>query len=511
MPTRRKLLGVSTILLLLGQYCLFAETQSLHWNQFRGPKGAGVGIGCRPPLELAADRTLWKVSVPPGKSSPVLWDDRVFLTSVEGDRLVTLCVDAGTGRVLWKRAAPEVSLPRVHPANSAASSTPCADENHLYVYFGAYGLLCYDHDGVEKWRKPLPCPKSMYGVATSPIAYGDRVFLALDDDANLPDSRLSRSKVIALGNVTGETVWETPRPYNRGGWSSPMIWTHEGGRDLVVLGNGRVYGYAPDTGEEKWYVTGFAREPIAVPVAGDGRLYVSMSMQGGRGDVELDPTPFWTAMLHFDRNGDGQIARDEITEHFTLPFRPELPPDHPGFGLPLPSEPAQRKKRQNDVFNWRDANKDGFWTREEFSTDMKVGRGRPCLAAIRPGGRGDVTDSHVEWRLRKGIPEIPSPVFHRGRLYLARAGGTLGCVNADTGEVVYRERLGASGQYSASPVIANGHLYIFSEKGVATVVACGDTFSIAHRSELGRSIAATPAVDRKTLYVRTEDNLIAFR
>ncbi len=502
---------VATVLLFLGNSFLSAETDLAHWNQFRGPNGSGVGVGCRPPLAIDAGRAAWRAQLPPGKSSPVIWGNRIFLTGVEEDRLVTLCVDAPSGKILWKRLAPEVSLPRVHPATSAAASTPCADRNHVYVYFGAYGLLCYDHDGVEKWRKPLTCPKSMYGVATSPTVSGERVFLVLDDDANLPDSRLSRSKAVALDKTTGQPVWETPRPLNRGAWSSPVVWTHEGGTDLVVLGNGRAYGYAPDTGEERWYVTGFAREPIAVPVAGDGRLYLSVSMQGGRGDAELNPEPFWTAMLHFDRNGDGRIARDEITEHFTLPFRPELPPAHPGFGLPLPSDPNQRKKRQHDIFNWRDANKDGHWTREEFAADMKVGRGRPCLAAVRPGGWGDVTDSHVAWTLEKGIPEIPSPVFHRGRLYLVRAGGTLSCVNAETGNVVYRERMGASGQYSASPVVANDHLYVFSERGVMTVVPCGDTFTVKHRAQLDATVSATPAMDRDSLYVRTDKSLMAFR
>ncbi len=502
---------VAVVLLLLGECSLFAETELVCWNQFRGPNGAGIATGCSPPLQIAAERVAWKTPVPAGKSSPVLWGNRIFLTGVEKDRLVTLCLDARSGRLLWQHLAPEVALPRVHPANSVAASTPCADEDRVYFYFGAYGLLCYDHDGVEQWKKPFPCPKSMYGVATSPVLCGGRLILVLDDDANLPDSRLSRSKLIALDSTTGELAWETARPYNRGAWSTPMLWTHSEGTDLVVLGNGRAYGYAPDTGEERWYVTGFAREPIAVPVAGNGRLYLSVSMRGGRGDAELDPAPFWAAMLNFDRNGDGQIARDEITEHFTLPFRPELPPEHPGFGLPLPADPKQRRKRQEGVFGWRDTNKDGYWRREEFVADMKVGSGRPFLAAVRPGGRGDVTESHVIWTLGKGIPEIPSPIFHRGRLYLVRAGGTLSCVNAETGHVVYRERLGVSGQYNASPVIANDHVYIFSENGVAMVVPCGNTFRIAHRSKLGASVAATPAVDRDTLYVRTENRLVAFR
>ena len=503
--------SVISALLFLGACPVSAQIESAHWNQFRGPNGAGIAAEFKPPLKIVADQAEWKTPVPQGKSSPVLWTDRVFLTGVEGGRLTTLALDAKSGKVLWKRLAPEVPLEQVHRANSVAASTPCADEDHVCVYFGSYGLLCYDHEGLEQWAKPIPTPESMYGVATSPILHGQLLILILDDDANMEDSRLSRSRVIALDKATGEVVWETPRPYNRGAWSSPMIWKHESRTDLVVPGNGRVYGYEPAAGAELWHVSGFSREPIAVPVAGNGQLYVSVSMQGGRGDVELDPEPFWTAMLAFDRNGDGLIGRDEITKDFTSPFRPELLPGHPGFGMPLPADPDKRRKRQNDIFNRRDRNKDGFWTKQEFVADMKVGRGQPNLAAIRPGGRGDITETHVTWNLRRGIPEIPSPVFYAGRLYLVRSGGILSCVHADSGQVIYRQRLGASGQYSASPIVANDHVYLFSNRGVLTVVKCGDEFTVTHQADLDASIAATPALDRDSLYLRTDDALMAFR
>lgn len=510
--TMMRSLALPVVLLLaLDTFPVFARAGSTNWSQFRGPNGSGVAAASKPPVKIVAEQVAWRTLLPPGKSSPVLWEPKLFLTGREGGRLATLALDATSGRVLWKRLAPRVRLERVHRANSVAASTPCVDENRIYVYFGSYGLLCYDHEGRELWRKAIPTPRTMYGVATSPILHENMLILVMDDDRNLPNSELSRSKVIALDKATGKPLWETPRPYNRGVWTTPMIWRHERGTDLVVLGNGRVYGYEPATGAEKWYVGGFAREPIAVPVAGDGQLYVSVSMQGGRGDVQLDPEPFWAAMLQLDRNGDARIGRDEITEHFTLPFRPELPLGHPGFGLPLPRDPVRRRESQNRIFAWRDKDKNGFWTKEEFIADMSVGRGRPNLAAIRPGGTGDITGSHVGWNLRKGIPEIPSPVFHSGRLYLIRDGGTLSCVNAATGEVVYRERLGAAGQYIASPVIANDHLYLISSKGVLTVVRAGRKFQIVHQADLEASAAATPAMDQRTLYVRTGEALLAFR
>ena len=142
---------------------------------------------------------------------------------------------------------------------------------------------------------------------------------------------------------------------------------------------------------------------------------------------------------------------------------------------------------------------------------MRVGRGQPNLSAIRPGGRGDITETHVSWNLRRGIPEIPSPVFHSGRLYLVRSGGILSCVHADSGQVIYRQRLGASGQYSASPIIANDHVYLFSNRGVITVVKCGDAFTVTHQADLDASVTATPALDQHSLYLRTDDALMAFR
>ena len=290
-----------------------------------------------------------------------------------------------------------------------------------------------------------------------------------------------------------------------------MIWSYEGGKDLVVLGNGRVYGYDPVSGKERWYANGFTRETIAVPIAGDGKLFASASMRGGRGDLQLDPEPFWNAVLQFDTNQDQQVSKDEISKYFTILLRPELPIEHPGFGIPLPKNDPARKQRQEQFFDWRDQNKDGIWTKDEYFADMQIGSGRPLMAAISPGGTGDITSSNMEWELRRGIPEIPSPIHHKHRIYLLRDGGLLSCVDAQNGKQIYRERLNASGQYTASPVIANGHLYAFSQEGKATIVALGDTFRIVAQTDLKTGITATPALDQDTLYIRTEDALLAYR
>lgn len=481
------------------------------WNQFRGPNGSGVLTNGKPPTELSSGNQAWTTSLPSGHSSPVLTQNLLIVTSESEAQLETIALHKQSGEILWRTKAPSIDMEKVHEANGRASSTPCTDGVHIYSYFGSYGLLCYDLAGKLVWEKAIPTPKSMYGMSTSPILHGESVILVLDDDRNLPDSQLSRSKVIALDKASGKLLWETPRPYNRSSWSTPMIWTHHEGSDLVVLGNGRVYGYAPETGDERWYVNGFALETIAIPVAGNNRLFASASMRGGRGDLQLDPEPFWQAILTFDQNEDQQISKSEITTYFTIPLRPELPVEHPGFGIPLPKAPKARKERQEQFFDWRDQNKDGLWTRDEYFADMQIGSGRPLMAAISPGGRGDVTASKVDWELRRGIPEIPSPVYFGQRIYLLRAGGLLSCVDASNGKTIYRERLQAPGQYAASPVIANRHLYCASQEGVISIVPIGDTFRIAGQADLQTGITATPALDQDTLYIRTETELIAYR
>lgn len=492
-----------------------ASTQS-EWNRFRGPNGSGVASpGARPPLRPTAAHLAWKTPLSRGQSSPVLAGDRLFLTAIEGENtLLTLAFDRKTGKALWKAAAPDGPLEQVHQANSPAAPTPYVDPARVITYFGSFGLLCHDHQGKLLWTREIPTPKSLYGTSTSPIGFRNTVILVIDNDADLPDSEFSQSKVIAIDKATGDLVWETPRPFVRSGWSTPAILepaSGEGDPELIVLGHGRVYGYDAATGQEKWFVNGFSRETIAVPVVGNGMAYVSASMLGGVGDEQPDREPFWEAMLPFDTDQDGRVGREEIGEHFTFPLRPHLPLSHPGFGIPLPSDPAKRRERQLAFFGWVDKDRDGCWTRKELIEHLSFDRGRPNLMAIRPGGSGDVTETHVAWALHRNIPEIPSPIYDQNRLYLVRDGGVLSAIDATNGGVLYRKRLGTSGHYSPSPVIANGHLYLLSNEGVLSVIKTGDSYELIHQYDLEETVSATPAIDKDTLYVRTEKHLLALR
>ncbi len=481
------------------------------WNQFRGPNGSGVAEHCKPPVAPSRSNRAWSVAVPPGHSSPVLSAERLFLTAVDQEELVTIALDKASGELIWRAKCPPAKREKVHATSSPAASTPTVDGDFLYVYFGSFGLLCYDFEGSTRWSKAIPTPRSLYGMSTCPIIHKDLVILVLDDENNLPDSKLKRSKMIALSKHTGALVWETARPFHRSGWSTPMIWTHDQGQDLVVLGHQRLNGYDPDTGVEKWHVNGFSRETIAIPVAGNGYLFASAAMLGGVSDDQPDVEPFWRSLLPFDTNRDSKLERSEMKGHFTFPLRPNLPLGHPGFGIPMPKDDAGIKRRYDGMMRSWDKDKDGFVTREEFLSNMTFNRGKPNLMAIRPGGQGELGESHVAWRLHKNIPEVPSPLFHDNRLYLVRDGGVMSAIDATNGKTLYRKRLGATGQYSPSPILANEHVYVFSGQGVLTVISAGDDFEIVHQYDFAETIAGTPAMDDNTLYVRTAKELVAFR
>ena len=482
------------------------------WNRFRGPHGSGVAVGCQPPVRVGKDCEAWRVPIPQGLSSPVLSESQIFLTAVGEGELMTIALDKKSGKELWRRFAPVKATEKVHRAASQASPTVLVDEQYIIVYFGSYGLLCYDHDGNEVWKKPIPTPQTLYGMASSPVGFGEMVIMVLDDDRNLPGSKLSRSKVVAYEKATGKEAWKTARPFSRSGWSTPIIWNHKAGSDLVVLGDGRLNGYDPKTGEGKWHTTGFSRETIAVPVANRDHVFASSSRRGGDGDAETNPKPFWDAILPFDKNKNGKIERSEMKAPFTFPFRPELPVDHPGFGFPMPVDLKKREERVNWILSWFDKDKDQAWSEEEFMKGFKNKPGKPLLMAVRPGGFGDVTETHASWSVNRNIPEIPSPLLHDGIIYLIRAGGVLAATDAQNGEIIYRNRISSlGGQCTASPVYANGHLYLVASHGVISVVATGRKFREIHSYDLGEESETTPAIDRNSIYIRTEKHLISFR
>jgi outer membrane protein assembly factor BamB len=506
--------SVHAIIILLFGLTANGQRAKANWNQFRGPNGQGVAQADRICVHFGPDsNVLWKTAVGPGHSSPVIWNNRIFLTaydSADEKQLITLCINRENGKILWSKVVQAQAKAKSHSMNNPASSTPAADEKHVYVYFGTYGLLCYNHAGgtpaAEKmrlgpgdlvWERKIDTPKNKYGMATSPVLYQDKVILVLDDDDRA-------SRLLAVNRDTGKTAWEQPRSLFKAGWSTPMIWRHGDAEELVVLGYKRLTSYKPATGGEIWWAGGFSFETVNIPITGEGLLFASAAALGGRGDPKWDAARTWKMTTEqFDKNHDNQIQRDEMTEGFAAVLRPELSRDNPGYGLPIRDMNNLLKffdKDENRIISQAD------WMETMSGFAMFV---QPTLLAIRPGATKDARESHVAWEIHQGIPEVPSLLYCRGKLYLMQDGGRLTCLDASTSKQLFRERIGAPGQYIASPIAAGDKVLFASTRGVVTVIQVDDKLNVLARNNFGQKIFATPAIAENKIYLRTAGHLYA--
>jgi outer membrane protein assembly factor BamB len=245
----------------------------LWWPQFRGPDASGLGAG-KPPVHFGPGQNVqWKTAVGAGTSSPIIWTERVFVTQFDpaSQKLATLCVDRRTGNILWRRVVAAEQIEKVHELSSPAAATPATDGERVYVYFGSYGLVCYDLDGNLRWERRLPLPENPYGATASPILAGELlVFNHQGKDAYL----------LGLNRHNGQTVWKTDRSLFRYGWSTPVHWRHDEIDEIVVLGgdfepNQRLMAYDLATGAGRWWVAGLPPCGKSTPVIGDGLLFLA--------------------------------------------------------------------------------------------------------------------------------------------------------------------------------------------------------------------------------------------
>lgn len=490
-----RLLTIALLSLLLIESLTNPSPTPARWPRFRGPNGSGVAEVDKPPIQFSpSNKLLWKCALPPGHSSPVVWDDHIFLTGVENEKLVAMAIRRRDGKLLWKQIAPADKLEKVHPFSSPAASTPTTDGRRVYVYFGSYGLLAYDFNGREVWRKPLPLPPTRNGSATSPIVRDGKVILQHDGNS-------ANSEILAVEGSTGDIVWKTARPDLGESYSTPMLWSHEGQEELITVGNGRLVAYSPKDGVERWQAGGLTFQPVQVAVAGAGLLFASAKGTGSPGDTP--PRPQWEALIQdYDSNKDGKLALAETPEDAGFILRKEAPKEIPGNFWLLRSFLSMT----------RDKDHDGVITKEEWDAGVAfVAANEDMVMAVRPGGSGDITNSHVAWKAKQGISEIPSPLFYRDRLYFVRDGGMVTSYEPATGKIILdRQRLGVLGQYCASPIAADGKIYAASETGAVIVFRAGDTLDVLARNELGESILATPAIADHKLYIRTGKHLWAF-
>jgi len=289
------------------------------WPQFRGPGATGVAESAGlPDTWSTTENVRWKTAIPGhGWSSPIAWGDRVFVTSVipsgqveaprgglyfGGERpastiehrWVVYAIDFNTGTIAWQHDAHRAVPPAArHLKNTYASETPVTDGQRLYVSFGNVGLFAYDFSGKLLWSSPfqLKPMRNAWGTAASPVLHNGRLYLVNDNDGS--------SYLTAIDAATGKTIWLVERQEGSN-WSTPYIWQHAGGTEIVTSGTGALRSYNLD-GELLWSLAPMSSIVIPTPFAKFDLLYVASGYvgdqvrpvyaikPGAKGNISLKP------------------------------------------------------------------------------------------------------------------------------------------------------------------------------------------------------------------------------
>jgi outer membrane protein assembly factor BamB len=394
---------------------------------------------------------------------------------------------------LWRQYVPYEALGSRHPTSSPATAPPVVDGERVYAYFVQAGLFAYTLDGAPVWRLPLPSAQVRFGSGTSPVLAGDLLLLNRDTIATPSLLAVDRRAGTIKWQVTRE-IMSTLAPHSS--YSTPVVI----GDQVVIHGMMNITAYDLATGEKRWWVKTPTSGTSTPAVAGE-MLYIGTWSPFGEPD-QMTPLPDFATLLRTqDANGSGTISEAELKAAALKVFaRPEVP-DVPGASMTVP-------------FALVDADKNGELNAAEWAGLLDVVARNTAdhgLLAIRSGGRGDVTATHVVWRESRAVAEVPSPLAYENHVYYVRNGGILTCLDTTTGRVVYRERLGAPGPYFSSPIAAGGRLLIGSGDGTLVVFEPGNQLKVLARNDLGEAIYATPAVSPDgVLYVRTPSALYAF-
>jgi outer membrane protein assembly factor BamB len=438
------------LVVLLVLFALFAAApMAANWPQWRGPSGLGVSAESGLPATWSAGENIaWSVALAGlGSSSPIVWNDRVFVTSQIGraprrrgshpmlarddaalvarerpiggqrenapgtDGPIELVVESFSrtdGRRLWEyRLAAEGPFPDLHEKHNLATPTPVTDGRYLFAWFGTGQIAALDLDGALVWTRHLGKEYSPFdinwGHGSSPVLYEDLVILLCDHE--------SKSYLLALEARTGRQRWKTDRGAGRVSFSTPLLVSGADGDELIVNSSERVDAYDPATGRLLWYADAPRQTPIPSAVFHGGVIYMTRGYRN---------SPY---------------------------------------------------------------------------------------VALRPGGRGDVSASHVIWRAPGGGSYVSSLVYYDGLLYLTNDVGVLTCADAKTGERVWQARL--DGVFFASPVAADGKVYFVSQTGETVVVRAGRTPEILARNDLGERLVASPAISGGRIYLRSDARLFA--
>ena len=468
------------------------------WPQFRGVNSSGIAdSSVAAPIDFGPDeKVLWSLKVPEGHSSPCIWQDDLFFTSYDSTQklLEVWCIDRQLGQVKWRRQVPSKQIEKGHPAFSPASSTPATDGESVVAYFGSCGLICFDRQGNKRWTFSMPTAKTYGGNAISPIIWGDRVILYRGTYFD--------HFLLALSMETGELIWKKKCAGRFGPDKSctgtPIRWEDQ----IVLHSSNGIASYQRDDGELVWSIKA-STTATSTPILAEGKLFVATWNQTGEPELVPEQPEYELLLQKHDQDADQRLDKKELPKYLAVFHRPEG------------ADAAQTK--MPIMFRSLDRDRSGYVERAEWNRfrDQLGDRGDRIrehgLLSVQLNAKGKVADANVDVLERKAIPEVPSPIYHKRRIYMVKNGGILTCIDLVSGKRVYRKRMGATGTYYASPILCGDVLYLCSASGiVSTIDVSGDTPRQLARNDLAEPILATPAIVDGTLYVRTASQLYAF-
>jgi outer membrane protein assembly factor BamB len=434
------------------------------WSEFRGPHRSGVSAATGVPVHFdTRTNVAWTAEIPMGRSSPIVNGNRLFLTAADEDNRFLLAFDTRTGKRLWRYSVRRSRRNEIDEIrNDPASPTPATDGEAVYAFFQDFGLLASTVHGRVLWTLPLGPFLNNYGIGSSPIVYGETVFLQCD--------LVRGSFMLAVNKRTGKIRWRKDRPSVIEGWSTPVILAKRG--ELVALSSSGLESLDVETGDTRWSIPASNGLMIPSPVTDGNRLVATI-----RGSDQ--PTfPTWQETLKdLDANKDGKLSPDEVEK--------EYGPNN--FGI-------------------ADSDRDGYITEEEWNRFRNRGVGEFGITTIR------LSDKKVLWRYKRGLPYVPSPLLYQGVLYSVRTGGIITALDSDTGQLLKEGRSpDAIGEYFASPVAADGKIYFASADGKVSVITATPKWEFLAVNDLGESISASPAIADGAIFVRTHSRLYCFR